>query len=173
MPPQYSFPIPSVYCLEILDCFPQMWLIRLFLYSIIHSKHSTKFQMLAFPVCFHVCSQCDFTSHSGGMGPFHDCRASRGRSCTGEANSNHCIVSSLTFSYTWLTDFTLHFIAGPLDTTHCEKSPPVITVLCSTLFCTSIYTDQFAIHAVLCLNVNTHLTCWHSVFLCLTAVVLL
>ena len=42
MPPQYSFPIPSVYCLEILDCFPQMWLIRHFLYSIIHSKHSSR-----------------------------------------------------------------------------------------------------------------------------------
>ena len=39
-------------------------------------------------------------------------------------------VSSLTFSYTYLLYFSLHLIAGLLETTHGEKSQKVITANC-------------------------------------------
>ena len=64
-------------------------------------------------------------------------------------------VSSLTFSYTYLPYFSLHLIAGLLETAHGEKSQTVITALYPTILSTSIYTDQFAIYAILWLNKNT------------------
>ena len=60
-------------------------------------------------------------------------------------------------SYHCLNYFTLHFIAGLLETTHGENSQTVITALCPALLCTSFYTDKFAIYAVLWFNVKTHI----------------
>ena len=85
-------------------------------------------------------------------GPFHDCRASGGRSHTGEANSNLCVQPYILLH---LPYFTLHLIAGLLETTHGEKSQTVITALYLTILSTFITTGQFAIYAILWLNINT------------------
>ena len=102
-PPQYSFPIPSVYCLGILDCFPQMRLIRITLFSRNSTKVTLKSTFFYKPAkCWHflcvfmwavnVISQVTAVT----WGPCHDCcRTSRGKSSIKEANSDQCIVSTV------------------------------------------------------------------------------
>ena len=102
-PPQYSFHIPSVYCLEILDCFPQMRLIRITLFSRNSTKVTWKSTFFYKPAkCWHflcvfmwavnVISQVTAVT----WGPCHDCcKRSRGKSSIKEANSDQCIVSTV------------------------------------------------------------------------------
>ena len=106
MSPQYSLPIPSVYCLEIWIVFHKCGESTLFSrhifnmsYNMVPSKRSFRripsLKCLHF-LCVFACA-ADVISQVTAVawGPFHDCRAGQGRSHTGEPNSNHCIVSSL------------------------------------------------------------------------------
>ena len=83
----------------------------------------------------------------------------------GVAQEKQTVITALcpaSHSYHCLTYSTLHSLVGLQDNTNGEKSQTVITALCPALLCTSFYSDQFEIYAVLWLNVKTHLTCRHS-----------